>query len=116
MREVAAQFSAQSQAAHHPVNAGFSAFCSAMLAQFGTFFQLNHFGLYWKDDKMPAILSEPDKDKAANLVALFTMMVHAWLTHDFTEAARTRDELERLGVKVKMTRRRQAAKGESDHA
>ena len=59
---------------------------------------------------MAATLSDPERDQAAHIVALFTMLVHAWQTNDFHEAARTRDELERLGVRVRLPRRRNAKK------
>jgi hypothetical protein len=45
------------------------------------------------------------RDDAARIVALFSILIHAWQTNDFSEAARTRSELERLGVKVRILRR-----------
>ena len=54
---------------------------------------------------MAAKLPDPERDQAAHIVALFSVLIHAWITNDFHEAARTRDELERLGVKVRMPRR-----------
>ena len=50
-------------------------------------------------------LSDAERDKAAHVVALFSVLVHAWLTNDFAEAARTRDALGGLGVKVQLPRR-----------
>lgn len=64
---------------------------------------------------MAATLSDPERDQAAHTVALFTMLIHAWQTNDFHEAAHARDELERLGIKVQMPRRRRTQTG-VDHA
>ena len=63
---------------------------------------------------MTAKFSDPDRDQSAHIVALFSVLMHAWQTNDFHEAARTRDELQRLGVKVQMPRRRRTRKGELD--
>lgn len=54
---------------------------------------------------MIAKLSDSERDHAAQIVALFSVLIHAWLTSDHREAARTRDELARLGVEVRMPRR-----------
>ena len=51
---------------------------------------------------MTAKLSDPERDHAAQIVARFSVLIHAWQTNDFHEAARARDELERLGVKVRI--------------
>lgn len=40
----------------------------------------------------------------ATVIATFAGLVHAWRKNDFRKAADCRDELERLGVNVKMTR------------
>jgi hypothetical protein len=63
---------------------------------------------------MAAKLSDAERDGAAQVVALFSVLVHAWQTNDFHEAARTRDELARRGVKVLMPRR-QAVEVEGHH-
>ena len=63
---------------------------------------------------MTAKLSDPERDQAAKIVALFSVLIHAWQTNDFHEAARTRDELAQLGVKVQISRRRTTRKGVSD--
>jgi len=55
---------------------------------------------------MSAKLSDSERDRAARIVALFSVLIHAWLTNDFSEAARTRDELESLGVRVRLPRKR----------
>ena len=60
---------------------------------------------------MTATLSDPGRDHAAHIVALFTVLIHAWQTNDFHEAARARDELEGLGFKVQIPRRRPTRKG-----
>lgn len=54
---------------------------------------------------MPAKLSDSELDQGAQIVALFSVLIHAWLTNDFHEAARARDELKGLGFKVQMPRR-----------
>ena len=59
---------------------------------------------------MTVKLSDPERDQAARIVALFSVLIHAWLTNDFHEAARVRDELERLGVKVRLLGRRKVRK------
>ena len=53
---------------------------------------------------MTAKLSDEDVEQAAQLVALFAALIQAWKVNDFHRAARTRDELERLGVTVKLPR------------
>ena len=63
---------------------------------------------------MTATLSDPALEQAARIVALFSMLIHAWQTNDFHEAASARDELSRLGVKVTMPRRRKSRKGVDD--
>jgi hypothetical protein len=55
---------------------------------------------------MAAKLSDPDRDQAARVVALFSVLIHGWQTNDFAEAARARAELEQLGVKVRLPGRR----------
>ena len=64
---------------------------------------------------MTAKLSDPERGQAAQIVALFSVLIHAWHTNDFHEAARARDELERLGVKVRISRWQRTEKG-VDHA
>ena len=59
---------------------------------------------------MTAKLSTPERDHAAQSVALFSVLIHAWQSNDFHEAARARDKLEGLGVKVQIPRRRPAKK------
>lgn len=54
---------------------------------------------------MTAKLSDDERDQAARIVALFSVLIHAWQTNDFAEAARTRDELEQVGVRVRLPRR-----------
>lgn len=60
---------------------------------------------------MTAKLSDPERDQAARIVALFSVLIHAWQTNDFAEAARTHDELEQVGVRVRLPRRHTARKG-----
>lgn len=63
---------------------------------------------------MTATLSDPERDQAAHIVARFTVLIHAWHTNDFREAARAHKALERLGVRVQMPRHRRGPK-EVDH-
>lgn len=63
---------------------------------------------------MTAKLSDSKRDYAAQIVALFSVLIHAWQTNDFHEAARARDELNDLGVKVQIPRRRPTQKGAND--
>ena len=63
---------------------------------------------------MTAKLSDSERDQAAQIVALFSVLIHAWQTNDFHEAARARDELAGLGVKVQIPRRRPTRKGGDD--
>ena len=60
---------------------------------------------------MTAKLSDSERDQVAQIVALFSVLIHAWQTNDFNEAARARDNLEVLGFKVQIPRRRSARKG-----
>ena len=51
------------------------------------------------------ILSDPDREQAARIVALLSVLIHAWAVNDFDEAAKARDELQALGVSVRLPRR-----------
>jgi hypothetical protein len=51
------------------------------------------------------ILSDPDREQAARIVALLSVLIHAWAVNDFGEAAKARDELQALGVTVRLPRR-----------
>ena len=53
---------------------------------------------------MPVTLTDADREHAAQIVALFSVLVHAWLTSEFHEAGRVSADLERLGVTVKLRR------------
>ena len=64
---------------------------------------------------MTAKLSDPERDQAAKIVAQFSVLVHAWQTNDFQEAAQAHAELERLGVRVQIPRRRPAGEPCSRH-
>jgi hypothetical protein len=55
---------------------------------------------------MSTTLHDPEREQAAHSVALFAVLVDSWQTNDFREAARACDELERLGVAVRMPPRR----------
>jgi hypothetical protein len=54
---------------------------------------------------MTARTADPSRDDAARIVATFSLLIHAWHTNDFSEAASAREDLERLGVKVRILRR-----------
>ena len=45
---------------------------------------------------MSAKLTDPERDHAAQVVAKFSVLIRAWHTNNFHEAARVEDELERL--------------------
>jgi hypothetical protein len=62
---------------------------------------------------MTVILTDPERDRAAALVALFSVLVHSWQTNDFQRAADARRELGDLGVTVRMPRRPSRGKGVS---
>ena len=55
-------------------------------------------------------LSAVEVNEAANIVVMFSYLVHAWKTNNFREAARVLDELEEEGVSVKILRRRPRTK------
>lgn len=54
---------------------------------------------------MDAKLSDSERDHAARIVALFSVLIHGWQLNDFDEAARARSELEQLGLKIRLPRR-----------
>jgi len=60
---------------------------------------------------MTAKLSDPERDQAAQTVALFSVLIHAWYTNDAAQAARTYDELDRRGVGVELREHPAARKG-----
>ena len=53
---------------------------------------------------MSTRLSDRERDQAVQLVATFSVLIHAWATNDFHGAARARDELDQLGVRVQLPR------------
>lgn len=56
--------------------------------------------------------TNPNRERSAEIVALFSVLVHSWEKNDFREAANSHDELKRLGVKVQMPRRRTSRREE----
>jgi excisionase family DNA binding protein len=54
---------------------------------------------------------DSNSDVSAQIVALFTILIHAWQSSDFREAASARDKLEQNGVKVQIRRRRLTCEG-----
>jgi len=54
---------------------------------------------------MTVELSESQRNQAARIVALFSVLIHSWQTNDFREAALACDQLEASGIKVKIPRR-----------
>ena len=57
---------------------------------------------------MAARLSADDRDQAAEFVAQFVALIHAWQSHAFEKAAAARAELKRLGITVQIGRRSRA--------
>ena len=64
-----------------------------------------------KDKKMTAKLSDSERNRVARIIALFSVMIRAWQINDFAEAARTRAQLEKFGVKVRILGRRSKRQG-----
>jgi hypothetical protein len=58
-------------------------------------------------ENMAKKLTDPERDRAAHIVALLSVLIHAWQTDDFRAAADARDELGELGIRVQLPRRRQ---------
>ncbi len=54
---------------------------------------------------MPKKLSTPERDHAAQVIAIFSALVHAALTNDFHRAAQAKDDLKRLGYDVAVRKR-----------
>lgn len=52
---------------------------------------------------MRKTLSENERNKAAETVALFSVLVHAKVTQNTREASRARIDLERRGVRVRFS-------------
>lgn len=50
----------------------------------------------------------PDREQAVEATAWFSILAHARHTDDYAEAAKAKEKLERLGVKVKWGRPREA--------
>jgi hypothetical protein len=59
-------------------------------------------------------LSDPERDQTAHIIALFSVLIHAWQTNEFSEAARARENLNQLGIKVRIPRRRRRRKEGDD--
>lgn len=53
---------------------------------------------------MPNRLSTSERERGALLVALFSVLVHAWTVNDFERAAQARRELLNAGVTVQFRR------------
>lgn len=56
--------------------------------------------------------SDPDRERAVRIVALFSVLIHSWQQNDFSEAANARDELAAFGVKVTIPPRRSRKEGD----
>ncbi len=63
---------------------------------------------------MTAKLSDFEREQAAQIVALFSVLIYAWLTNNFRKASNARDELEALGFKVQISQRKHITKEGSD--
>ncbi len=57
---------------------------------------------------------DPDIDRLAGELALFSVLIHARHKHDFARAAQTQEELENRGIVVRF--RRHAGREEVAHA
>lgn len=66
-----------------------------------------------KGSRMTVILTDRERDRAAELVVLFSVLVHSWQTNEFQRAADARRELGDRGVKVRMPRRPARRRGVS---
>lgn len=60
---------------------------------------------------MTAKLSDSARDEAAQIVALFSVLIHAWRTDAVDEATRAHSALKRLGVEVQISPCGPARKG-----
>ena len=63
---------------------------------------------------MTTPLSDPERDQTAHIIALFSVLIHAWRTNEFSEAARAREDLNQLGIKVRIPQRRRRRKEGDD--
>ncbi|MFO0885916.1 MAG: hypothetical protein U0894_17315 [Pirellulales bacterium] len=63
---------------------------------------------------MPKRLSDSDRDQAAQVVALFAVLVHARRTNHFAQASDASSKLEGLGVKVRFVNHRKLNGGASN--
>lgn len=50
--------------------------------------------------------TDSDRERGVQILALFSLLIHAWQRNDFAEAASARDDLAVLGVKVSISPRR----------
>lgn len=62
---------------------------------------------------MKTKLSEPERERAAQLVALFSVLIHAWRTNNFAEAGNAQSELAKAGIRVQLPRRNASTEGRS---
>lgn len=58
-------------------------------------------------------LTGPERERAAHLVALFSVLIHAWITHDFNDAQFAKRELSKAGIVIRF---RRASESEVPHA
>ncbi|QDU88377.1 hypothetical protein Pla175_17530 [Pirellulimonas nuda] len=49
--------------------------------------------------------TDPDRDRAVRIVAIFSALIHAWESDNFSAAARAKENLSELGVKVTLPKR-----------
>ncbi len=50
-------------------------------------------------------LSESERERAARIVALFSVLIHAWITHAFSDAEFATRELRNAGILIGFRRR-----------
>lgn len=49
-------------------------------------------------------LTDPEREQAAHMVATFSVLIHAWQTNNFAEAAQAKQQLQEQGVRVLLPR------------
>lgn len=60
---------------------------------------------------MSVKLTNDERDYAATIVVLFSVLIYAWQTNDFRSAASTREKLSALGFRIKVPRNRKCDGG-----
>lgn len=50
-------------------------------------------------------LTPQERERAAQLVVLFSELIHAWITHNFAEATQAQRDLLNSGIEIRFRRR-----------